>query len=254
MINRTDDMLTLWRNSYKKNDAIVGSGFMLSMIFLCIMIFILPPLLYALGCRGMSISCPCLVLLAMLPPLSFIIAVTLTLSSKYGFRRMLRGMKLLRFRFSMVISCGFTAVALMFFLAPLTIVTKTVIEKLGFPVEEPVFVQLLQQTSGPCLWALIFTVIVIAPIAEELMFRRFIFGFLAPYLGFVPAMVFTAGLFAAVHSSLLQLPALFLLGIAFQMSCLYYRSLWGGIILHSINNAISVTVLLLGSYMGLQMH
>ncbi|QSH40465.1 type II CAAX endopeptidase family protein [Lentisphaerota bacterium ZTH] len=244
-------MLTIWRNSFRKNNAVLNTGFMLSMVFLCFVIFIMPPLLYAVGCRGLSLSCPCLVVIALLPPLLFITATMIILPVKYGFKRTIRGIRMRRWRFSMIFLSVVTALALMFFLAPLTISFKALLIKLGIPVQEPIFVQLLLHASGPCLWMLIFAVTVLAPIAEELMFRRFIFAFLVPYIGFLPALVFTAGLFAAVHNSLLQLPALFILGIAFQMTYLYYRSIWGGIILHSINNATAVAVLLISNYLGL---
>jgi uncharacterized protein len=83
---------------------------------------------------------------------------------------------------------------------------------------------------------------VIAPIAEEFLFRGFIFTSLRNWRGLWPAAIITALLFGAVHigsAPAIDLPVLAALGFAL---CLLYRatgSLYPCIAAHCINNSVA---------------
>lgn len=83
---------------------------------------------------------------------------------------------------------------------------------------------------------------VIAPIAEEFLFRGFIFTALRSWRGTIPAALITGILFGAVHAG--SAPALDLIPLAalgFGL-CLLYRyteSLYPCIVAHSLNNSIA---------------
>ena len=137
-----------------------------------------------------------------------------------------------------------SSILLLFAMANLMYVYHKLLTKMGIKIERPMIEALLKNSDSSSLWLMCFGIIVLAPISEELIFRRFIFGFLAPRCGFLTAMVITAGLFAAIHMSLYSLPALFLLGIGFQLIYLKFGSIYPAILMHAFNNAIAVTLLL----------
>ena len=83
----------------------------------------------------------------------------------------------------------------------------------------------------------------LAPLAEEFIFRFFIYGVMKRYLGRVAAVVASALLFAAVHGHLPSFVPLFVLG-----SCLAVAYEWSGSILvpmtmHALFNAVTLTTL-----------
>jgi uncharacterized protein len=82
-------------------------------------------------------------------------------------------------------------------------------------------------------------VIVVAPVAEELLFRGFLFRVLRLRMGFWAAAVIDGALFGLVHGSLVILPILAVLGVA--LCWVYERtgSLFPCIAIHALNNTIA---------------
>lgn len=91
---------------------------------------------------------------------------------------------------------------------------------------------------------IVFGAAFLAPVAEELAFRRTAFRFLNGFMGTIPAMIATSALFAATHCSLTQFPALFLLGMALQWAFVKWKSLTPCIMLHCLHNSVSLMILL----------
>ena len=87
------------------------------------------------------------------------------------------------------------------------------------------------------------TAIIIAPIVEEIVFRGVIFSFFKQYTTRTTAIIITSFLFAALHMNVLQFIPLFILGVIFQLLFIYHKSLYPGIIYHSINNSFSVLLI-----------
>ncbi len=86
--------------------------------------------------------------------------------------------------------------------------------------------------------------VVVAPAAEETIFRGYIYGVLKRYTGGVAAAVASAGLFAAMHLSVAALPALFVLALCFTLAYEATGSLLVNIFMHSIFNLSTFLVLL----------
>lgn len=87
---------------------------------------------------------------------------------------------------------------------------------------------------------------VIAPIAEETLFRGYIFAALAKWRGWLPAAALTGVLFGAVHAG--SAPAVYLVPLAVlgvALCALYRRtgSLYPCIAAHSLNNSLAFGVL-----------
>ena len=91
---------------------------------------------------------------------------------------------------------------------------------------------------------LIFTALVIAPIAEELIFRGYIFGVLRRYAGRWWAMVISASIFAAIHAHIPSLAGLFVLAVALTLVYEGAGSLWAPILMHSLFNGLTVILTL----------
>lgn len=86
-------------------------------------------------------------------------------------------------------------------------------------------------------------IVVLGPIAEELYFRGLLFGVLAP-LGRRPAVGITALLFAGSHYTLAAIPVISVLGVLLAALRARTGSVWPGIALHVLNNALAVVVTL----------
>lgn len=90
-------------------------------------------------------------------------------------------------------------------------------------------------------WALaVVMVVVIAPLAEEVVFRAALLEGLAARIGAWPAIIAQAVVFAALHRSVWLLFPTFVLGLALGYLAHTRRSLWPAIALHAGYNAITV--------------
>ncbi|MBM3856988.1 MAG: CPBP family intramembrane metalloprotease [Verrucomicrobia bacterium] len=85
----------------------------------------------------------------------------------------------------------------------------------------------------------------VAPIAEEFIFRGYLYGVARRFLGRIPGIAISSVLFAAMHLHLPSMPGLTVLAV---MLCLLYErtgSLWSNIIVHATFNTISIVMLLI---------
>jgi membrane protease YdiL (CAAX protease family) len=112
-------------------------------------------------------------------------------------------------------------------------------------LEMPKIRELIQNSTPSQLALTIALSVLIAPIAEEIFFRRIVFGFLSGVLGPIAACLAASALFASFHENLLTLPALFILGLSFQLMYMKFNSLYPAIILHVLNNLASIIILIM---------
>ncbi|HEY5768786.1 MAG TPA: type II CAAX endopeptidase family protein [Terrimicrobium sp.] len=91
---------------------------------------------------------------------------------------------------------------------------------------------------------LVFTALVIAPIAEELIFRGYLFGVLRRYAGRWWAILISASVFAAIHAHIPSLAGLFVLAVALTLVYEGAGSLWAPILMHSLFNGLTVVLTL----------
>jgi membrane protease YdiL (CAAX protease family) len=92
--------------------------------------------------------------------------------------------------------------------------------------------------------AVILMAVVVAPVAEEVIFRGYFYGVIRRYGGRIPAILVSSLLFAAIHVHLPSAPGLFLLAV---ILCLLYErtgSLWGNITMHAAFNASTIITLI----------
>ncbi|WP_017297578.1 CPBP family intramembrane glutamic endopeptidase [Nodosilinea nodulosa] len=94
------------------------------------------------------------------------------------------------------------------------------------------------QATAPGLYngLMLFSVLVVAPITEEFIFRGVLLHRWGVKWGVRPAIVLTSGLFGVLHSNLI---GLFVFGVVMSLLYLSTRSLLVPMVAHAINNAIA---------------
>lgn len=124
-------------------------------------------------------------------------------------------------------------------------------------VPEPSNLRIIEETMATSPWLLVLLVVVLAPIAEELLFRRVLFGRLwaagKPLIG----MWLTGVLFALMHelpgtgdnpwyASLILLLFYTAMGAGFAWIYRRHGTLWAAILAHAGNNALASVALIAG--------
>ena len=100
--------------------------------------------------------------------------------------------------------------------------------------------EILGKGNREVIAAIIFGAVILAPIAEEMFFRRVLHRALWRRLGETQADVITAAAFSLAHFSILSFPGLFFFGYVQQRILRRFGSLSLVILVHAIYNAIVV--------------
>lgn len=108
-------------------------------------------------------------------------------------------------------------------------------------------------TSGAGFPLAFFAAALLAPVAEEIFFRGFLYGGLRKRIGVAGAMIASTLFFTALHFSIAVFIPLFCLGLF--LAWLYEKtgSLYPGIILHASNNALALLALFVLQAMGIRL-
>ncbi len=108
-------------------------------------------------------------------------------------------------------------------------------------------------TSGFVFLLTLFSTAILAPVAEEIFFRGFIYSGLRGRIGVIGAMLASTFFFTTLHFSLDAFVPIFVLGLF--LAWLYEKtgSLYPGIILHASNNAIAVIALFIMQAAGIKL-
>ena len=130
-----------------------------------------------------------------------------------------------------------TLVVLQLVACALILLWQPLLRSMNIPFDDTQEVVTQLQNGGIGLRIFLFLVVTtIVPLAEELFFRRVLFGLLLPHLGGMGGAVAVALLFGAAHGFLAGFPALFWMGLCFQW--IYWRTgnFCYPVILHSMVN------------------
>lgn len=128
---------------------------------------------------------------------------------------------------------------------PLVALLEKVVSLLGFPVsedDEMVKYLLGDLSTGNKVMAILL-VLIMAPLAEEIVFRGYLYGVARQYCGRLGAMFAIGLLFAAVHQNIPAIPALWALAIGLTLAYELTGSLWAPILMHVLFNAVSIVVI-----------
>ncbi|MDO9592411.1 MAG: type II CAAX endopeptidase family protein, partial [Erysipelotrichaceae bacterium] len=89
-------------------------------------------------------------------------------------------------------------------------------------------------------WLILLTVGIIAPIAEELLFRGLVFHMFNRHMNIKIALIVQGLLFGAFHMNLVQGLYASVLGIVLGITYLLTGTLWIPIIIHIVNNSVAL--------------
>ncbi len=98
--------------------------------------------------------------------------------------------------------------------------------------------------------AIIFSATIMAPLAEEFLFRGYFYPVLKRLVGPFSSAVFVSVLFGAVHGNLLTLPSLVLLAFALTLAYEWSGSLLLPIFMHAVFNASNLLLMWAASRYG----
>ena len=132
-------------------------------------------------------------------------------------------------------------------LAVLTGAIVFLLEKIGIPAPEQPVIEIFRNGSPLEKGILIVSSVILAPVGEEICYRRVIFKNMEVVAGTVPAMWISALLFSAAHLNLRVFPALLLLGV--WLTVLYRKtgSLLAPMTAHMVFNGITILLLVSGA-------
>ena len=88
----------------------------------------------------------------------------------------------------------------------------------------------------------------VAPVEEEFLFRGYFYGVLRRHVGAVPAMLFTAALFAAIHMNGPAFFPLFVLAICFTLAYEATGSLLVPMLMHALFNSVMLAAMLYSAH------
>lgn len=108
----------------------------------------------------------------------------------------------------------------------------------------PAWLWLSDQTGVGGLWPYAVGVVVVAPLAEEVVFRGLLYRFIRQRWALGPALALSGIFFAAAHFQPTTLVPLIAIGALFSWSFERSRSLWGSIAPHAGLNALTLLVYL----------
>ena len=104
--------------------------------------------------------------------------------------------------------------------------------------------QEILKSEGYTYWFAVTTVILIAPLIEEFLFRAFFYGAIRDYFGVFFSILITSVVFSIMHHNLFAFLPILGLGIFLQI--LYEKSqcLWACVLAHSLHNTLTLLYLL----------
>lgn len=94
------------------------------------------------------------------------------------------------------------------------------------------------------------TLVVLAPFAEELLFRGYLYGKLKKHVPVVVAAIASSALFGAVHLQWNVAVDVFVLGLILCGLRSLTGSIWAGVLVHMIKNAIAYYLLFVSPLLG----
>ncbi len=95
---------------------------------------------------------------------------------------------------------------------------------------------LMETLIGGNPWLSVLTTVVLAPLAEELLFRGVTMKKAQQLMPFMTANILQAALFGVYHGNLIQGAYAFLLGLILGFTAEYFHSIWASILLHAFVN------------------
>ena len=116
--------------------------------------------------------------------------------------------------------------------------------------------ELIETLIGGNVWLSLLVTVILAPLAEELIFRGATLKMAKQIMPFMAANILQAVLFGIYHANLIQGVYAFVLGLVLGFTAEYFHSIWASILLHAFVNGSAELLNLLpeqvtGTWIGL---
>ncbi|UDQ96501.1 type II CAAX endopeptidase family protein [Lentisphaerota bacterium WC36G] len=136
-------------------------------------------------------------------------------------------------------------IAIFLVMADISMISETVFLLFNWDIKAQIAGEMINQLDllGEIVLGII--IVVLAPICEEVLFRRAVFSSLLPRTNKIIATIITSLLFALVHmDSFVTMPPLFALALILQFCYIHFKSIYAPIIIHFLNNLIAFSVII----------
>lgn len=109
-----------------------------------------------------------------------------------------------------------------------------------FPIQYIKFAESMDFMNNAPVIAVFIAVVIVAPLFEEIMFRGIVYDQLQKRMNVFKAAVIAGLLFGIYHLNIFQGTYATLIGVAMGFSLIWTKSIWAPIIIHFVNNLISI--------------
>ena len=128
------------------------------------------------------------------------------------------------------------------------VLSRLVMLFIGYPVTiQDVVLIFMEPQSVWTLLALLGLAMIVAPAAEEILFRGILLPLIMKRLGVGPAVILSSVLFALIHFHVPSFFPLFVLAMGLALAYIYTGSLWVPIVMHALFNGMNLAILLLAT-------
>jgi len=118
----------------------------------------------------------------------------------------------------------------------------------GYDFSSSPILELLKNSDYKGIIVIFIFSVFIAPVVEEIAFRRVVFTFMARIFGSNVSIIMTSFIFACMHGGAVQIIPLFMLGLVLQYLFIKNNSLYPSILLHCFHNSIVMILFIFGKY------
>lgn len=119
----------------------------------------------------------------------------------------------------------------------------------GFNLAETQEIGFKTFTNQAGMLVAFFTLVVVAPVAEEILLRGYLYGKLRRYIGLIGSILLTSLCFAVLHGQLNVGIDVFMLSVVLCLLRETTGSIWAGIILHATKNSLAYFMLFIAPMM-----
>lgn len=109
-----------------------------------------------------------------------------------------------------------------------------------FPVQYANFIEMMDVFVDAPFIVIIFAVVIVAPLFEEIMFRGIVFDSLNKRMNVYISIIIAGLFFGIYHMNIFQGTYATLIGIVMGFSLVWTKSIWAPMIIHFVNNLVSV--------------
>jgi uncharacterized protein len=135
--------------------------------------------------------------------------------------------------------CGFV---FLLFAAPVVFAADFIGNWLNSKQDPQAVITLVERATYTQRLPLFLAAMIAAPIAEELVFRCYLYSAAKRFLGGVPALLLTGIVFAVVHANIRSLLPLFLLACCLTLAYETTGNLWVCVVMHSAFNGLNLLI------------